>query len=591
MKKKLFFFATLLVAVVAAFGLTSCSQEDMPDTPTREGMVDVVMTTSMPQELESYAVNSAQGGLQNLEDKGYSVRYIMEIYPKNSTEMVKRMINYVPMSTGGSYKTTSFNLRLLAAEYNFVFFADIVRQVNDYPYAGDSRVEAMLSGMNLSKPYYANRYFFSGGKDDKENDVLVRPTDVDQATTGNLQTISACPNATDTFQNPYLEMYDAYSCSELVDLRTEPTTQSFTLKRPFAKLRLITTDADQLLATPDWSKSRVDISVSDIPTGINALTGETITTGANGYWNSGTQALNSDVYTSETGAEKTLSVFYLPVPANSQNLTFTISVKDNSGNYLTRSLKLEVQNVPLVGNKLTTIKGNLLSKNATFDVIIEDEFDNVEEDENGNLGGTDQNIFIGEVSSVDKLKESLTGGSDVITYSGKVTKEQGFELDFTNLERTAPIYKEGNNATLSLTLSNVDEGAVITVKGGSNSPKVLQLNTKSKCSVRMDFPATTTVALNGESFKYLVYNCPTSNVIKPSVDALFCVDNDIAMLFYPSNRTDYHRFMLDSNFGLTSDNCGNNRHPETCNFINTIQTWLSSNSGKTVWDFVGNANN
>lgn len=576
---------------IVAMGLTSCSQEDMPDTPTREGMVDVVMTTSMPQELESYAVNSAQGGLQNLEDKGYSVRYIMEIYPKNSTEMVKRMINYVPMSTGGSYKTTSFNLRLLAAEYNFVFFADIVRQVNDYPYAGDSRVEAMLSGMNLSKPYYANRYFFSGGKDDKENDVLVRPTDVDQATTGNLQTISACPNATDTFQNPYLEMYDAYSCSELVDLRTEPTTQSFTLKRPFAKLRLITTDADQLLATPDWLKSRVDISVSDIPTGINAFTGETITTGANGYWNSGTQALNSDVYTSETGAEKTLSVFYLPVPANSQNLTFTISVKDNSGNYLTRSLKLEVQNVPLVGNKLTTIKGNLLSKNATFDVIIEDEFDNVEEDENGNLGGTDQNIFIGEVSSVDKLKESLTGGSDVITYSGKVTKEQGFELDFTNLERTAPIYKEGNNATLSLTLSNVDEGAVITVKGGSNSPKVLQLNTKSKCSVRMDFPATTTVALNGESFKYLVYNCPTSNVIKPSVDALFCVDNDIAMLFYPSNRTDYHRFMLDSNFGLTSDNCGNNRHPETCNFINTIQTWLSSNSGKTVWDFVGNANN
>lgn len=517
---------------IVAMGLTSCSQEDMPDTPTREGMVDVVMTTSMPQELESYAVNSAQGGLQNLEDKGYSVRYIMEIYPKNSTEMVKRMINYVPMSAGGSYKTTSFNLRLLAAEYNFVFFADIVRQVNDYPHPGDSRVEAMLSGMNLSKPYYANRYFFSGGKDDKENDVLVRPTSVDQATTGNLQTISACPEATDTFQNPYLEMYDAYSCSEIVDLRSEPTTQSFTLKRPFAKLRLITTDADQLLATPDWSKSRVDISVSDIPNGFNALTGKTITTGVNGYWNSGIQALNSDVYTAEVGNDKTLSVFYLPVPANSQNLTFTISVKDNSGNYLTRSLKLEVQNVPLVGNKLTTIKGNLLSKNATFDVTIEDEFDNVEEDENGNLGGTDQNIFIGEVSTIDNLKESLTGGSDVITYSGKVTKTEGFELDFNNMARTAPIYAEGNEATLSLTLSNVEEGAVITVKGNANSPKVLQLNTKSKCSVRMDFPATTTVALNGESFKYLVYNCPTSNVIKPSVDALFCVDNDIAIAFY-----------------------------------------------------------
>lgn len=583
MKKKLFFFASLLTAAAATLGLTSCSNEMTPDQPIREGMVDVVMTTSMPQELQSYGVSSAEGGLKNLEDKGYSVRYIMEIYPKGSTTKVQRMIKYVPMSAGGSYKTTSFETRLLASEYNFVFFADIVRQVNAYPYNDPNPYPG------LTTPYYANRYFFSNT--DESSDVLVRPTSVDQATTGNLQTISACPEATDTFQNPYLEMYDAYSCSEIVDLRSEPTTQSFTLKRPFAKLRLITTDADQLLATPDWSKSRVDISVSDIPNGFNALTGKTITTGVNGYWNSGIQALNSDVYTAEVGNDKTLSVFYLPVPANSQNLTFTISVKDNSGNYLTRSLKLEVQNVPLVGNKLTTIKGNLLSKNATFDVTIEDEFDNVEEDENGNLGGTDQNIFIGEVSTIDNLKESLTGGSDVITYSGKVTKTEGFELDFNNMARTAPIYAEGNEATLSLTLSNVEEGAVITVKGNANSPKVLQLNTKSKCSVRMDFPATTTVALNGESFKYLVYNCPTSNVIKPSVDALFCVDNDIAMLFYPSNRTDYHRFMLDSNFGLTSDNCGNNRHPETCNFINTIQSWLNTNSGKTVWDFVGDANN
>ena len=578
---------------IVAMGLTSCSQEDMPDTPTREGMVDVVMTTSMPQELESYAVNSAQGGLQNLEDKGYSVRYIMEIYPKNSTEMVKRMINYVPMSAGGSYKTTSFNLRLLAAEYNFVFFADIVRQVNDYPYAGDSRVEAMLSGMNLSKPYYANRYFFSGGKDDKENDVLVRPTDVDQATTGNLLTISACPNATDTFQNHYLEMYDAYSCSELVDLRTEPTTQSFTLKRPFAKLRLITTDADQLLATPDWSKSRVDISVSDIPTGINALTGETITTGANGYWNSGTQALNSDVYSDENGNDKTLSVFYLPVPANSQNLTFTISVKDNSGNYLTRSLKLEVQNVPLVGNKLTTIKGNLLSKNATFDVTIEDEFDNVEEDENGNLGGTDQNIFIGEVSSLDDLKASLTGGSDVITYFGNVSKEEGFELDFTKISRSVPLYSEDNKATLTLNLLNVEEGAVITFIGKGNSPKAIRLNTTSKCSLRADMPTTTSVSLGGSSYKYILYNCPTKTLNRPAIDAVFVTDFDNAAWVVNSNRSDCHFVDLNSSFGLIENSsCGNFVHnSDNCTFISTITTWLNSNSGKTVWDFVGDTKN
>lgn len=581
MKKKLFFFASLLTAAAATLGLTSCSNEMTPDQPIREGMVDVVMTTSMPQELQSYGVSSAEGGLKNLEDKGYSVRYIMEVYPKGSTTKVQRMIKYVPMSEGGSYRTTSFETRLLASEYNFVFFADIVRQVNAYPYNDPNPYPG------LNKPYYANRYFFSNT--DESSDVLIRPTDVNTAVAGDLQTICASIAATDTFQNPYLEMYDAYSCSEAVDLRIEPTTQSFTLKRPFAKLRLITTDADKLLTTPDWSKSRVDITVSDIPTGFNALTGASVNVADRGYWNGGIQALNSDLYSNENekASEKTISVFYLPVPANGQNLTFKMDIKDASGNYLAQRVSLEVQNVPLVGNKLTTIKGNLLSKNATFNVTIDDEF---EKDDEGNI--IDNEIFVGEVSSEQELKAALTGGSDVITYSGKVTKEQGFELDFTNLERTAPIYKEGNDATLSLTLSNVEEGAVITVKGNANSPKVLQLNTNTKCSVRMDFPSTTTVALNGESFKYLVYNCPMTRKVKPSVDALFCVSSK-ANWFLPSNRTAFHRIALNEDFSLNAEACANaNSHEnKECNFFGNLQTWLNSNSGKTVWDFVGDANN
>lgn len=581
MKKKLFFFASLLTVAAATLGLTSCSNEMTPDQPMREGMVDVVMTTSLPKGLQTYGVNSAEGGLKNLEDKGYSVRYIMEVYPKGSTTKVQRMIKYVPMSEGGSYRTTSFETRLLASEYNFVFFADIVRKVNSYPYNEPSRYPG------LTAPYYANRYFFSNT--DESSDVLIRPTDVDRAVEGDLQTICASNGATDTFQNPYLEMYDAYSCTEAVDLRTEPTTKSFTLKRPFAKLRLIATDADKLLATPDWSKSRVDITVSDIPSGFNALTGAstTVDNPNRGYWNGGIQALNSDVYSAEneTAGIKTLSVFYLPVPAKSQNLTFSITVKDASGKVLAQSVKLEVNNVPLVGNKLTTIKGNLLSKNATFNVTIDDEF---EKDDEGNI--IDNEIFVGEVSSEQELKAALTGGSDVIRYSGKVTKEQGLELDFTNLERTAPIYKEGNDATLSLTLSNVDEGAVITVKGGANSPKILQLNTNTKCSVRMDFPSTTTVALNGESFKYLVYNCPMKRVVKPSVDALFWVSSK-ANEFLPSNKTTFHSFALSEDFSLNTEACGNSHNNESCSLLSTIQSWINSNSSKTVWDFVGDTNN
>ncbi len=568
---------------IVAMGLTSCSQEDMPDTPNREGMVDVVMTTSMPQELQSYGVNSAEGGLKNLEDKGYSVSYIMEIYPKGSTTKVQRMIKYVPMSEGGSYRTTSFETRLLASEYNFVFFADIVRQVNAYPYNDANPYPG------LTTPYYANRYFFSNT--DESSDVLIRPTDVNTAVAGDLQTICASKAATDTFQNPYLEMYDAYSCTEAVDLRTEPTTQSFTLKRPFAKLRLITTDADKLLTTPDWSKSRVDITVSDIPTGFNALSGASIAGTERGYWNGGIQALNSDVYTNESdnASDKTLSVFYLPVPAESQNLTFSITVKDASGKVLTQSVQLEVENVPLVGNKLTTIKGNLLSKNATFNVTIDDEF---EDDETViDVTGT-------EVSNVDAMKNAMTGEDQTITLTSKVTKENGFELDFSDVMKpvtyadggSTPVYASNNTATLTLSFASIEDGAVLTFKG-SNALKNLRIKTNTKCSLRINLP-NTAIDYSGTTYKYIISNAKCANPNKENgvYDAFFIAGSGQGFL---SSDFDSHTisgltdtFQLKDNAMCTVDaDHSDDNYP--CTFINTVRDWLTKNNTNSVWDFVG----
>lgn len=134
MKKKLFFFASLLTAAAATLGLTSCSNEMAPDQPMRSGEVDITMTTSLPQELQSYATTSAEGGLKNLEGvEGLAVRYIMEIYPKGSETAVQRMITYKNLTADGDYRTASFSTRLLAAEYNFVFWADIVRESNTIP--------------------------------------------------------------------------------------------------------------------------------------------------------------------------------------------------------------------------------------------------------------------------------------------------------------------------------------------------------------------------------------------------------------------------------------------------------------------------
>lgn len=571
MKKKLFFFASLLTAAAATLGLTSCSNEMTPDQPIREGMVDVVMTTSLPQALQSYAASSEESGLANLEGQDLQVRYIMEVYNKTtSTEPVVRKICYKPLVSGGDYKTASFQTRLVAAQYNFVFWADIVKKVEtkDLDYGS-------ISYEGLSTPFYANRYFISNI--DESSDILVHATSSDTYAAGSLQEISAANLGDNGLAHLTGEMYDGYTANEVIDLRSEPTGKSITLKRPFAKLRVITTDAD-VLKEQGIDPSTINMSLlygTTIPSTYNALT-----KASSGIANLNALYKNNAIYDDETDPKvKTVGVMYCLIPASVDNMELSLGVKGSS---IYDAISINVENVPLVANKLTTIKGNLFARNPKITINIDDEFED---------DGTIIDLTEHEVSSVDDLKNALTGKDQRVTFTSKVTKADGFELDFTNVARTTPLYAEGNNATLILNFNSIEEGAVITVKGGANSPKVLQLNTKSKCSVRMDFPATTTVALNGESFKYLVYNCPTSNVIKPSVDALFCVDNDIAMLFYPSNRTDYHRLMLDSNFGLTSDSCGNNRHPKTCNFINTIQSWLNTNSGKTVWDFVGDTNN
>lgn len=573
MKKKLFFFASLLTAAAATLGLTSCSNEMTPDQPIREGMVDVVMTTSLPQALQSYAASSEESGLANLEGQDLQVRYIMEVYNKTtSTEPVVRKICYKPLVSGGDYKTASFQTRLVAAQYNFVFWADIVKKVEtkDLDYGS-------ISYEGLSTPFYANRYFISNIDD--SSDILVHATSSDTYAAGSLQEISAANLGDNGLAHLTGEMYDGYTANEVIDLRSEPTGKSITLKRPFAKLRVITTDAD-VLKEQGIDPSTINMSLqygTTIPSTYNALT-----KASSGIANLNALYKNNAIYDDETDPKvKTVGVMYCLIPASVDNMELSLGVKGSS---IYDAISINVENVPLVANKLTTIKGNLFARNPKITINIDDEF---EDDE------TIIDLTEHEVSSVDDLKNALTGKDQRVTFTSKVTKADGFELDFTNVARTTPLYAEGNSATLILNFNSIEEGAVITVKGGANSPKVLQLNTKSKCSVRMDFPATTTVALNGESFKYLVYNCPTKRIVRPSVDALFYVNNDIAAIFFPANVKTYHEIALTSAFTLDTEECANafSHTNGTCNFINTIQSWLNTNSSKTVWDFVGDANN
>lgn len=578
MKNLKFFAVILTMAFLGSIGLSSCSDDVAPVEPARQGEVDVVMTTSLPQGLQTYAnsVNSAESGLKNLEGKNLAVRYIMEVYPKGSEERVVRMIKYVDITEGGSYRTTSFQTRLLASEYNFVFWADIVQKVTTIPYN--------LSLAGLTTPYYVNHYFMSNT--DEASDVLYRPVRADEFVEGDLKVITPAISTLTTIRNITPEMYDAYTCTKPVDLRTEPTTQNFTLIRPFAKLRLITTDIDKYNGlNPDWTKSYVTVSGnnSNLHNQFNALTGATSDNGS-GMAILNTQALSSGEYSAESSSEtdRTLYVFYMLPPKNSVNLNFSITVSDESGKDLATNLPLAVENVPLVANKLTTIKGNLLSKNATVNVTIDDEFEDPE-----TVIGVNK-----EAGTVSDLTSTLSGGNEKITYTGKVTKEKGFTLNFDEVQSTTRstgslLYPNGNEAQLAISFADVEENAVITFIG-ENAPKTLRITTSTKCSLRINLP-NSDVNYDGAEYQYIVTNSGFAGK-KDSVKyfALFGAGN--ADRFLPSDYTNSHQFKINADFSIPENlRCvfASKHENKSCEFLTELQNWFNSNSGKTVWDFVG----
>lgn len=576
MKKKLFFFASLLTAAAATLGLTSCSNEMTPDQPIREGMVDVVMTTSLPQALQSYAISSDKSGLENLEgEEGLYVRYIMEVYPKTtSTEPIARKICYKPLVSGGDYKTASFQTRLVAAQYNFVFWADIVREVTELD---NSNVD--MSAVGLSKPFYGNRYFLTNKENPEEGEpVLVHATNADTYSAGTLQEISANVQADSHVGHITGEMYDGYTANEVIDLRSEVPNKSILLKRPFAKLRVITTDAD-VMAQQDINPADIIMTLfykSTIPSTYNALTKS-----SSGSANLNALYKNNAIYSAENekANEKTVGVMYCLPPASVNELTLNFSVY---GSDIYSGIPVNAGMVPLVANNLTTIKGNLFSKNPKITIEIKDEFEGDE---------TIIDLTEHEVSSVDDLKNTLTGKDQRVTFTSKVTKADGFELDFTNIARTTPVYAEGNNATLTLSFASIEDGAVLTFKG-SNAPKNLRIKTDTKCSLRIDL-ASSDVYYDGATYKYIVTNsgCAGSN---PGVqyDAIFGAGNGDR--FYATDKTNAHNFIINADFTLPTDlKCmfASRHENKTCLFIEKLQSWLNSNSGKTVWDFVGDTNN
>ena len=570
------FIAYLGIALMSVLAWSCQSEEDMPEGG-KSGYVDVTMSTSLPTALQSYATSSVNSGLQNLEgESNLYVRYIMEVYQTlpaqgpeqhDSKKMVERVITYKPLTAEGDYRNETFpSMRLIANQYDFVFWADIVKKVN----ASAFTYGAPTSLLNATE-YYVNPYFVSA----PDNTTILYSDGAETFAEGNLQHVSSRHLADPILKPVNAEMLDAYTVSKKIDLRSEPGAQSVVLKRPFAKVRVVTTDAD-VLAKEDgtYRCAQVSAIVPDAGNVYNALSGnisrDLLTTNLN------TPVVPDYPNEYPTPAEagktnKTIGVNYLFAPANATTVILSVRLFENADDAMPLSTyTVDVDNVPFETNKITTIKGNLLSKNATFSIIIEDEFDQPVPD--------DVIVEDIEVATVDALKAKLNGKNQKITYTGTVTKTDGFNLDFSTVVSTTrsegtPLYANGNTANVEIVFTNAEEGALIALKGG-NAPYALKITNQSSKAPNLlaDLP-NTFVSLNGGTYTKGYWNFKVNGKSTNTSLTKICFTHGSAEGLDLNNNT-LHAFEFDDTLHLTDigkDMCiGNAWDGHECSLLSIV---------------------
>lgn len=184
--KKLLLFATLVL------GAVSCMKDQSFDANVG-GETDVVLSVALPSDVTRAMDNdSAKGAIGNINlTADYDIRYILEVFDASKTK-AKRIEKFEDFNT-----STTFELRLIPGrDYTFVVWADFVAQ-----------------GSEAALHYNAE-------------DLR------------NIE-ISGDQNAMD-------ESRDAYTGTFFVEKFSSSSQIGFELKRPFAKLRVMTNDMNEI---------------------------------------------------------------------------------------------------------------------------------------------------------------------------------------------------------------------------------------------------------------------------------------------------------------------------------------------------------
>ena len=401
--KKLF----ALLAVV--LGVVSC----MKDQSFEAGLVgdgNYVLTVALPDAATRAAgSDSAKGAIGNISLNEYDIRYTLEVYDAND-ELAKRDQQF------SDDTSVTFALRLIPGrDYRFVVWADFV-------------AEGTETDLHYNVKHLTN------------------------------VTLTGTHNAMD-------ESRDAYTAVKLVEGFNSASTISMELIRPFAKLRVVTNDMDEIYTTLQSAKVKYTTSIY---TGFNALDAEV--TGATESNVVKTVYFTEDAYKyagEPKNGEQTLFADYL-FGTEDGTVRFTLDVTDDVQALPQVTFNT---NIPVQRNHLTTIYGPVLTDANEVSVKIEDAFDEPE------------NIVTYPIEDANTLAAVLTSNEKHIN----ATLGRDIDLPISSLGAQTPgsgEYKLGGEATetinidlnghkLNITttywsgLGAKNENALFTIKNGT----------------------------------------------------------------------------------------------------------------------------
>ena len=344
-----------VILAITAVTMISCQRETI-DSGALTGEVEFTVTAGIPGGISTYAdpvaAFSHNGGAVNVDHTEYDLRYILEVYTQGEDPVrVYRKTVIVP----DNFTTTDVTItaRLVAKTYDFVFWADFVPEG---------------SGEDTEGLHY----------------------DTDPLTSVSYKEGTALDDLAS-------EAIDAYCHVEEVDLSKNQNISGIKLHRPFGKIRLLATDKLTEGVDQDEypAETKVDFKGVTVPASFNVLTGLAIEGSTLTIENiTGTSILeDASVAGTEYPDSYLLGYYYIFAADGSTSYAMDVTTYDLNG---TQMGVRNLSQIPVQKNKLTTVIGNFYTNSSTLEVIIEDPFDEPENEI--------------DLEAAEKMKDALAQG-------------------------------------------------------------------------------------------------------------------------------------------------------------------------------------